>query len=164
MCRSYSKYSINIFLSGKFCLFVLCYCWCSPKNIFCKRQYEIKKLPPFKFQKYTQIFPRKIPFYFIINPHNCIYESIKFPFHMWSCFSFFCILIIVVTCFVIFKVNHGYQTVEDCKVYVTYKHRHCQTAKGKWGGGVGLGGGTAQVLLAVFSSPLNTFNNLASFS
>lgn len=78
---------------------------------------------------YTDISPRKIPFYFIINPHNCIYESIKSPFCMWYCFFFF--LLIVVTCFVIFKVNHEYQTIEDCKVYVTYKHRHCQTAKGE---------------------------------
>ena len=105
-----------------------------------------------KLKQHTNLFPRKIPFYFIINPHNCIYESIKSPFPHVVVFF----LLIVVICFVIFKVNHGYQTIEDCKVYVTYKHRHCQTAKGeqeKEGGREG-GDGTAQVLLAIFYNRL----------
>lgn len=72
-------------------------------------------------------------------------------------FSFF--LLIVVTCFVIFKVNHEYQTIEDCKVYVTYKHRHCQTAKGEQRG-AGIRRRTAQVLLAIGQKPLGLFNNL----
>lgn len=98
-----------------------------------------------KWKQHTNLFPRKIPFYFIINPHNCIYESIKSPFPHVVVFF----LLIVVICFVIFKVNHGYQTIEDCKVYVTYKHRHCQTAKGEQEREGGREG-TAQVLLAIF--------------
>lgn len=65
-------------------------------------------------------------------------------------------LLIVVISFVIFKVNHGYQTIEDCKVYVAYKHRHCQTAKkgieGEGGGEEGGREGTARVLPAIFKT------------
>lgn len=62
-------------------------------------------------------------------------------------------LLTVVISFVIFKVNHGYQTIEDCKVYVAYKHRHCQRQRGaSRGREEGRGGqeGTARVLPAIF--------------
>ncbi len=66
-------------------------------------------------------------------------------------------LLIVVICFVIFKVSHGYQTTEDCKVYVTYKHRHCQTAKGEQEGGRGQDSASSA---GHCLKPLNTFNDL----
>lgn len=109
-----------------------------------------------KWKQHTNLFPRKIPFYFIINPHNCIYESIKSPFPHVVVFF----LLIVVICFVIFKVNHGYQTIEDCKVYVTYKHRHCQTAKGEQEREGGREGGDSASSAGHLLQLLNTFNNL----
>lgn len=69
-------------------------------------------------------------------------------------------LLIVVISFVIFKVNHGYQTIEDCKVYVAYKHRHCQrqrgASRGREEGGTGRDGASSA---GHFLKPLGIFNH-----